>query len=180
MHIIPEYNQEASLKPKPQYHLNLDIEKKPALKTRRDIYLIDDDVCDLTLLQKSLSQSNRVGEIHAVNTADKLFDEMKAHGYFNDISVAQSLLPIILMDVHMPTVNGIEMLALLKDHPMTADLPVILLSGDVSGQKIHEAYCLQANGYLEKPFDMKKFHKILSNIDAGIQTFQIEDGCISV
>lgn len=147
-----------------RYHLNT--KEMSCVKEQKNfnIYLVDDDDDDLLFSENSLKLSERVADIHSFNNPEILFTQMKNHGLFKSEDLSLNDLPIILMDIHMPCVNGIEMLESLKSHPMTDEIPVVLLSSDVSGAKIHDAYRLRAHSYLKKPLNMKQFNLILDNI----------------
>lgn len=149
-----------------RYHLN----KNSVLQStelRWNIYLVDDDLDDLMLSEKVLHSSGQVHDIYTVEVPEMLFEVMNDHGHMSDLDYYDVIKSIILMDIHMPELNGIQMLEQLKSHPCTSDCPVILLTEDSSGFLVEEAYHYGADGYLEKPINLIQFHHNLELIKKG-------------
>jgi len=132
------------------------------------VYVVDDDQDDRLLSYCSLKQSERVQEIRPVKCADSLFQCFENSGLYQSISFAEYHAPVILLDLHMPKTDGLEVLAKIRNHPITSEFPVILLTGDNSGERVYDAYQLHANGYLQKPFEIKQFHNVLDQVSKGL------------
>lgn len=104
------------------------------------VLAVDDDMINLKLLKSMLMKSQRVGEvIEAKNGADAI-DVLKARG--NEID-------IILLDIIMPVMGGIEMLQIVRADENLHQLPIIVLTTDET--KKSEALECGANGFLMKP-----------------------------
>ena len=104
------------------------------------VLAVDDDMINLKLLKSMLMKSQRVGEvIEAKNGADAI-DVLKARG--NEID-------IILLDIIMPVMGGIEMLQIVRADENLNQLPIIVLTTDET--KKSEALDCGANGFLMKP-----------------------------
>ncbi|MCI5061219.1 MAG: response regulator [Alphaproteobacteria bacterium] len=131
------------------------------------VYLVDDDLDDRMYGAHHLQKSDHIGEIRPVESADALFKYFKKSGIYENTSFASSPTPIIILDIHMPAMNGIEVLDRIRNHPITSDFPVILLTTDVSCEKVYDAYRFHANGYLQKPLDLCQFHKVMEQIATG-------------
>ncbi|MGA2322660.1 MAG: response regulator [Sedimentisphaerales bacterium] len=71
---------------------------------------------------------------------------------------------IILLDLNMPKMNGIEFLKVMKTHPALKTIPVIVLTTSKERQDIIDSFELGASGYMVKPVDYSKFVEILSRI----------------
>lgn len=109
--------------------------------TRRTIFIIDDDINVLNIAKASLAKHYDVVELIHPAKAISLAIEAKPYA--------------ILLDIHMPNIDGYEMLRMLKEHPFTYNIPVICVSADDSeivGKKIIE---LGAIGHLKKPLDFR-------------------------
>lgn len=132
------------------------------------VYIVDDDQDDRLMGCCALRKSQRVQEVRPVKCAESLFECFENSGLYQSISFAEYHTPVILLDVHMPAVNGIEVLAKIRNHPITSDFPVIFLTTDNSHENIYDAYRLNASGYLQKPFNIKEFHNVLDQIDTGL------------
>ena len=72
---------------------------------------------------------------------------------------------IVLLDIHLPDVNGDKVLTRLRDDPLTRDIPVVVLSADASDRQMQRLLNLGAAAYLTKPLDV---HKLLETVDAMI------------
>jgi CheY-like chemotaxis protein len=72
---------------------------------------------------------------------------------------------IVLLDIHLPDVNGDKVLTRLRDDPLTRDIPVVVLSADASERQMQRLLNLGAAAYLTKPLDV---HKLLETVDGMI------------
>lgn len=132
------------------------------------VYVVDDDQDDRLLSYCSLKKSERVQEVRPVKCAGALFQCFENSGLYQSVSFAEYHAPVILLDLHMPVTDGLEVLAKIRYHPITSEFPVILLTGDQSGERVYDAYQLQANGYLQKPFEIEQFHNVLDQASKGL------------
>jgi two-component system, response regulator len=84
-----------------------------------------------------------------------------------------SALPsIILLDIRMPVVDGIEILGRLKLHPILKSIPVIALISSVDGKKYVESFGVCPDGYLMKPVDIKSFLTVIAAVGISNLDFQ--------
>lgn len=72
---------------------------------------------------------------------------------------------VILLDIHLPDVNGDKVLTRLRDDPLTRSIPVVVLSADASDRQIQRLLNLGAAAYLTKPLDV---HKLIETVDEMI------------
>lgn len=124
------------------------------IMAKKVIYLVDDDQDDRYMGARALKKYDHTLEIRATKCATSLFESLENSGLYDSLDFAEAHSPIILLDIHMPQTSGIEALERIRNHPMTSEFPVILLTSDYSPENIYDAYRLQANGYLAKPFDL--------------------------
>lgn len=124
------------------------------------VYLVEDDYDDRLFAYSKLRESDRVSEVRPVKCAETLFRCFENAGIYDSSYLVYNP-ALIVLDMHMPGMNGIETLAKIRRHPITADVPVILLTSDVSHKSICDAYKLKANGYLQKPLHIEQFHEML-------------------
>ena len=83
---------------------------------------------------------------------------------------------IILLDLHMPKVSGLEVLRVLKDHPVYKSVPVIVLTTSKEDRDVHSAYQLGANSYIVKPVDFEKFMAVAEQIEMYWAVLNLSDG----
>lgn len=125
-----------------------------------NVALIEDNPADIrlaveTFKEFSLNINLKVinnGE-DAVNFCKKIFD------IDNDFKPN-----IILLDLNLPRVGGLEILSILKKDDDLKSIPVIILSSSESDRDIVESYKLYANSYISKPIDYDQFEQIIKNI----------------
>ncbi len=72
---------------------------------------------------------------------------------------------VILLDLKMPKVDGLEVLRVLKSHPQFQSIPVVVLTTSADDGDIRAAYKLGANSYIVKPVDFDKFMDVASQIE---------------
>jgi CheY-like chemotaxis protein len=72
---------------------------------------------------------------------------------------------VILLDLKLPKVNGLDVLRRLKSHRQTSIVPVIILTTSAEDRDIQEAYRLGANSYIVKPVDFEKFVDVAAQIE---------------
>jgi len=72
---------------------------------------------------------------------------------------------VILLDLSLPKVNGLEVLQVLKSHPDMKTIPVVILTTSAESTDVETAYRLGANSYIVKPVDFEKFIEVAKNIE---------------
>jgi len=77
---------------------------------------------------------------------------------------------LILLDMHLPDINGLELLRHLKADPDLAEIPVIVVSADATAARITEALSLGAAHYATKPVDVALFLTLLDEVLEGLET----------
>jgi len=73
---------------------------------------------------------------------------------------------VILLDINMPRVGGLEVLRQLKSHPVLRTIPVVLLTTSAVSQDVETAYQHGANSYIVKPVDFDQFMEVAAQIEA--------------
>jgi CheY-like chemotaxis protein len=126
---------------------------------------IEDDEDDVYVIETSL---DRVG-IH--EPRHFLANGKMAVEYFESLTSSsnsgQNLLPkIILLDLNMPLMNGLEFLEWRRQQATVSTIPVVVLTSSENPQDIVDAYRLGANAYLVKPMAMVEFSSLLKSIHA--------------
>ncbi len=108
------------------------------MSAKFNVLVVDDDMINRKLLKSMLSKSDKISQItEAANGAEAM--EIAQQGTIN----------LILLDIVMPIMNGIEMLRVARSNQSTNDIPIIVLTTDET--KKNEALELGANGFLMKP-----------------------------
>ena len=119
------------------------------------ILLIEDNTSDIELTRRALQKS------HIVNELVVLEDGQDALDYFfgdtNDVEREKQMPTLILLDLKLPRVDGLQVLKEIRSHKETKYLPVVILTTSNEERDIVESYNLGANSYIRKPVDFNQF-----------------------
>jgi CheY-like chemotaxis protein len=116
------------------------------------ILLVEDEENDALLLKRAFKKSSILNPIHWVKDGLDAIDYLRGEGGFAD----RALYPfpeVVLLDLKMPRMGGLELLAWMREHPETRVIPTIVMSSSREDTDIEQAYNLGANTYLIKPAD---------------------------
>jgi CheY-like chemotaxis protein len=128
-------------------------EKKRSYK----IMLVEDNEGDAVLAGEALKFIKSDSELIHVYNGDEAFEHL-----FDKNRVRPDL---IMLDLNLPGMNGIEILQVLKKDPSTEKIPVIVFSTSSSENDISACYKLKANTYITKPLDLNEFFDVFKSID---------------
>ena len=122
----------------------------------KPILLVEDDSVDAMTVKRAMRdlQVNH-SVIHSVNGEE-------AMKYLTSPDTEKPF--VILLDLNMPKMNGIEFLKVMKTHPELKTIPVIVLTTSKEQRDVLDSFELGASGYMVKPVDYSKFVEILSKI----------------
>jgi two-component system response regulator len=120
------------------------------------ILLVEDNPDDIKLTLRALKKSNILNEVviaeDGVEALDYLFGTGKHEG--RDLNVMPQL---ILLDLKMPKIDGLEVLQRIRKNETTSLLPVVVLTTSSEDRDRIESYKLGANSYIRKPVDFNQF-----------------------
>jgi DNA-binding response OmpR family regulator len=120
------------------------------------IVLVEDNPDDQALTLRALKKQNIANEIvvlqDGVEALDFLLDPDKPVPH------------LILLDLKLPKVDGLQVLQRLREHPRTALLPVVVLTSSDEDRDVIEGYRLGANSYIRKPVDFNQFSEAVRNL----------------
>ncbi|MEM7331040.1 MAG: response regulator [Chloroflexota bacterium] len=126
------------------------------------ILLVEDNPDDLALTLRALKKSSIRNEVvvakDGVEALDYLFPER------NSQSFKKELPRLIVLDLKLPKVSGLEVLKRLRNDDRTKRLPVVILTTSNEKQDIIDCYDSGANSYIRKPVDFSKFYKIIHEV----------------
>lgn len=120
-----------------------------------NVLLVDDNAGDRELVQLSLQDSHCAGEIVVARDGAEALDFLYRRGDFSERTGPPPA--IILLDIKMPRVNGIEVLGKIRSDPQLRLIPVVMLTSSPQGRDVEVCYRMGANGYVVKPFDFAQF-----------------------
>ena len=128
-----------------------------------DILLIDDNNDDAELVMRELKKFNMANNLLHLKDGEEALAFLFGTGNFKDRDNKKSP-KLILMDIHMPKLNGIEVLEKIKADPMTRSIPVVMLTSSKEDPDIKKCYQLGANSYIVKPVNFTRFTEAIRSL----------------
>jgi len=129
------------------------------ISTINSILLVEDDPMDVDLTKQALA---RRGVANPVVVAR---DGEEALAYLPRWEAGEPLPLVILLDLHLPKVDGLQVLSQIKSHPQFRTIPVVVLTTSSEDRDMQAAYQLGANSYIVKSVDFDKFMQVAEQIE---------------
>jgi len=130
---------------------------------RKDILLVEDNADDIILAKRAFQKSNIKNNIIVVRDGAETLDYLYGRGKFEGRDI-NNIPKIILLDLKMPKVHGLEVLKQIRNDKRTKYIPVIILTSSQDKKDIAQGYELGANSYIVKPIDFVKFSEVMQHI----------------
>lgn len=128
-----------------------------------EILIVEDSIDDANLTIRSLRKNNIVNSLCHLKDGAEALDFIFATGEY--ASRAKMSKPkLILLDLKMPKVSGVEVLEKIKSHPDTKTIPIVILTSSQEDPDIKKCYELGANSYVTKPVDFEAFVKAVKEL----------------
>lgn len=128
-----------------------------------EILVVEDNPEDAELTIRALTKQRLANKIvHLMDGAEAL-DFIYGHGNYTGRDTNQ-VPKVILIDLKMPKVSGLEVLKQIKSDPRLKSIPVVILTSSAEDPDIKEAYSLGANSYIVKPVDFNVFFKTVADL----------------
>jgi two-component system, response regulator len=128
-----------------------------------EILLVEDDTADAELTMRALRRNNLVNRIHWVRDGEEALDYMFASGSYSGRE-RTSLPKLVLLDLKMPKVDGMQVLRRLKADPATQAVPVVIMTSSNEERDVAHSYDLGANSYIVKPVQFEAFLDTVAKI----------------
>ena len=129
-----------------------------------DVLLVEDSVDDAELTIWELKRHHMSNNLVHVKDGEESLEFLFATGKYANARDTHSLPRIILLDIHMPKVNGIEVLKIIKSDERTRAIPVIILTSSNQHPDIRTCYDSGANSYIVKPLNFERFSESIRNL----------------
>ncbi len=128
-----------------------------------EILLVEDNSTDAELTIRSLKSNHLANRLYWVKDGAEAIDFLFGKGEY--ISRDPSRHPkVILLDLRLPKIDGMEVLKTIKGDERTCHIPVVVLTSSQEDQDIAKSYELGVNSYISKPVDFEGFVKAVSNL----------------
>jgi two-component system response regulator len=128
-----------------------------------DILLIEDNENDAELAIRALQKNNVARHIIHLRDGEEALDFLFGKGQYEGRNINNKP-QVILLDLKMPKVSGLEVLEQLKADETTKTIPVVMLTSSKEHPDVEKAYLLGANSYIVKPVDFDNFRKVVNDL----------------
>jgi|NGEPerStandDraft_6_1074524.scaffolds.fasta_scaffold127634_1 two-component system response regulator len=128
-----------------------------------EILLVEDNPTDAELTMRALKRKNLINKLVWVKDGAEALDFLFAKGEYSDRNV-DDLPKLILLDLRMPKVDGLEVLHEIKADARTKRIPVVVLTSSQEDRDIVESYKLGVNSYVSKPVEFDEFIDAVSTM----------------
>ena len=128
-----------------------------------EVLLVEDNMHDAEMTIRSLKKVNLANNLVHVKDGEEALDFIFTRGKFADREAAH-FPKVILLDIKMPKVDGIEVLKQLKSHESSKMIPVVIMTSSREEQDIINSYQLGVNSYVVKPVDFEGFARAVSQL----------------
>jgi two-component system, response regulator len=128
-----------------------------------EVLLVEDNIHDAEMTIRSLKKVNLANNLVHVKDGEEALEFIFAKGKFAGRDIVNGP-KVILLDIKMPKVDGIEVLRRIKSNEATRCIPVVIMTSSKEEQDIISSYELGVNSYVVKPVDFEGFAKAVSQL----------------
>lgn len=128
-----------------------------------EILLVEDNPHDAEMTIRALKKANLANKLIHVKDGAEALDFVFSRGDFSERQIEDKP-KVILLDIKMPKVDGIEVLRQIKANEITKTIPVVIMTSSKEEQDIIISYDLGVNSYVVKPVDFEGFAKAVSQL----------------
>jgi two-component system response regulator len=128
-----------------------------------DILLVEDNPNDVELTVRALKKHHLANKLHIVEDGEDALEFLFAAGKYNGRNINDHP-KLVLLDLKLPKVDGLEVLRRIKSDERTKTIPVVVLTSSKEEQDIVESYRLGVNSYIVKPVNFEKFVEAVSEV----------------
>ena len=122
----------------------------------KTILLVEDNPSDIDLTKRALANANIANKLVVAEDGQEALDYLFGTGHYAGRDAAP-LLAVVLLDLKLPKVDGLDVLRRIRADERTKRLPVVILTSSQEEQDIAAGYDLGANSYIRKPVDFSQF-----------------------
>jgi two-component system, response regulator len=121
-----------------------------------EILLVEDNPNDLALTQRALKKARLANHVHVCRDGAEALDFLFGEGVYAGRRLDHPP-RVVLLDIKLPKVDGIEVLRRIKTNPLTRSIPVVMLTSSKEQKDVVESYNLGVNSYIVKPVNFEGF-----------------------
>jgi CheY-like chemotaxis protein len=125
------------------------------------VLLVEDDPGDVLMTREAFEHYKLRNVLHVVTDGEQALQFLRRSGDYSGAPRPG----LILLDLNLPRVDGLEVLAEIKADPVLKVIPVVILTTSQAQQDVLRSYALHANAYVSKPVDFERFMEAIRQID---------------
>lgn len=128
----------------------------------KPILLVEDDARDLELTLVALERSELANDVVVVRDGAQALDYLRREGEYASRSVGNPA--VVMLDLKLPKVDGLEVLKIVRETPELRSLPVVMLTSSHEEGDVVRSYALGVNAYVVKPVEFKAFVAAIADL----------------
>ena len=130
----------------------------------KSILLVDDNRNDVLLTQRAIKKNNIANDVVVASDGEEALDYLFCRGKYADRDVTCDPPVVVLLDLKMPRVDGLETLKQIRENPNTKNLPVVMLTSSKEDTDVLQSYNLGCNAYVRKPVEFNQFAEAIKQL----------------
>ena len=127
------------------------------------ILLAEDNEDHAEIIIDSFQETNQLNSIERVADGEAAIQRIQ--DLFSGINDQENLPDLVLLDINMPKMGGLEALKIIKQDPNSKQIPVIMISTSSTAQEIRHCFELGANSYITKPVQFDEFYRKIKDLN---------------
>jgi two-component system response regulator len=128
-----------------------------------EILIVEDNQQDLDLALRALRKANLANRVHAARDGQEALDFLFCEGPHSGRKIENEP-KVILLDLKLPKVDGLEVLQRIKSDPRTKAIPVVVLTSSKEQNDVVESYNFGVNSYIVKPVNFEQFSEMVQKL----------------
>ncbi len=128
-----------------------------------EILLVEDNAADVELALHALRKNNLANRIHVARDGEEALDFLFCRGRYTDRPF-NHVPKLVLLDLKLPKLDGLQVLRQLKSDPRTRPIPVVIMTASKEERDIINGYQLGVNSYIQKPVDFDQFRETVRQL----------------
>jgi two-component system response regulator len=129
----------------------------------KTILLVEDNPSDRDLTKRALVKGHISNELVIAEDGQEALDYLRGEGAYAGRNIAETP-AVVLLDLNLPKVSGLEVLRLIRADPRLRRVPVVILTSSREEEDVGAGYDLHVNSYVRKPVDFKEFQIAIENL----------------
>ena len=128
-----------------------------------EILIVEDNQQDLELAQRALRMAKLTNLIHVARDGEEALEFIFCQGPYSGRKI-ENVPKVILLDLKLPKVDGLEVLKRIKSDPRTKTIPVVVLTSSKEQSDVVESYHYGVNSYIVKPVNFEQFSEAVQKL----------------